>query len=164
MARQSNLDPGRLIVEVSRSQTVTHTNPVELIWTSDQLVTEAATYATHNKHNRRTSMPWAGFEPAILTIKRPQAYALDRTATGIGSWYITVHHFVVVQQTAIMSLPPQKFAGVSFCYYGCRILNYRIVVVSSGVTFITSLNLAQKLISWYIQTHITWRKHAQTHT
>jgi hypothetical protein len=26
----------------------------------------------------------AGFKPAILTIKRPQTYALDRTAIGIG--------------------------------------------------------------------------------
>jgi hypothetical protein len=30
-------------------------------------------------------MPLAGFEPAILTIERPQVYALDRTATGIGT-------------------------------------------------------------------------------
>ena len=29
-------------------------------------------------------MPSAGFEPAILAIERPQTYALDRTATGIG--------------------------------------------------------------------------------
>jgi hypothetical protein len=29
-------------------------------------------------------MPSAGFEPAIPVIKRPQTYALDRTATGIG--------------------------------------------------------------------------------
>ena len=30
-------------------------------------------------------MPSAGFEPAILEIKRVQTYALDDTATGIGS-------------------------------------------------------------------------------
>jgi len=28
-------------------------------------------------------MPSVGFEPAIPAIKLPQAYALDRTATGI---------------------------------------------------------------------------------
>ena len=39
----------------------------------------------HNKHNRRTSMTSAGFEPAILAGKRRQAYALNRTATGIGT-------------------------------------------------------------------------------
>jgi hypothetical protein len=30
---------------------------------------------------RQTSMPRAGFEPAIPATKRPQTYALDRAAT-----------------------------------------------------------------------------------
>jgi hypothetical protein len=29
-------------------------------------------------------MPWAGFEPATQATKRPQTYALDSAATGIG--------------------------------------------------------------------------------
>jgi hypothetical protein len=29
-------------------------------------------------------MPWTGFEPAIPSTMRPQTYALDRAATGIG--------------------------------------------------------------------------------
>jgi hypothetical protein len=29
-------------------------------------------------------MPSAGYEPAIPATKRPQTYALDRAATGIG--------------------------------------------------------------------------------
>jgi hypothetical protein len=33
---------------------------------------------------RQTSMPPVGFEPAIPARARPQTYALDRTATGIG--------------------------------------------------------------------------------
>jgi hypothetical protein len=72
--------------EVSRSYTIrhTHTQLVGLFWTSDQLVVEAATYTTHNKHKRRISMPSAGFEPAIPVIERPQTYGLNRTATGIG--------------------------------------------------------------------------------
>ena len=37
---------------------------------------------THDTHNRQTSMPPAGFEPTISAGKRPQTYALDRTATG----------------------------------------------------------------------------------
>jgi hypothetical protein len=51
---------------------------------SAQLVAETATYTTHNKHTRRTSIPSAGFEPAIPLIKRLQTYALDVKATGIG--------------------------------------------------------------------------------
>ena len=39
---------------------------------------------THNTHNRQTSIPPGGFEPTISAGKRPQAYALDRAATGTG--------------------------------------------------------------------------------
>jgi len=38
----------------------------------------------HNTHNRKTSMLAAGFEPVTPGSERPQTYALDRTATGIG--------------------------------------------------------------------------------
>jgi hypothetical protein len=56
---------GRLIVEVSRPPTIihtraharTHTRTVRLLWTSDQLVAEAATYTTRNKHKRHISTP-----------------------------------------------------------------------------------------------------------
>jgi hypothetical protein len=33
-------------------------------------------------------MPSVGFEPAIPAIERPQIYALDRTAIGIGNFAI----------------------------------------------------------------------------
>ena len=42
---------------------------------------------THNTHNRHTSMLPAGFEPAIPASEWPQTHALDRAATGIGSWF-----------------------------------------------------------------------------
>ena len=38
----------------------------------------------HNTHKRQTSLPLAGFEPAIPTGERPQTHALDRPATGMG--------------------------------------------------------------------------------
>jgi hypothetical protein len=50
---------------------------------SDQLVAEAGNDTTHNKHNRQTSMPSAGFEPSLPAIKRLQNHILDRTETGI---------------------------------------------------------------------------------
>jgi hypothetical protein len=40
---------------------------------------------THNTHNRRTSMPSVGFEPAIPANERPQIHAIDRAATGTGT-------------------------------------------------------------------------------
>ena len=39
---------------------------------------------THNTHNRQISMPPVGFEPTISASERPQTFALDRVATGIG--------------------------------------------------------------------------------
>jgi len=57
----------------------------ELLWTSNQFVAEAVTCTTNNRHKRQTSTPPAGFETAIQAIEGPQTYALDRTATWIGS-------------------------------------------------------------------------------
>jgi hypothetical protein len=41
---------------------------------------------THNTQKRQTSMPPAGFEPAIPASERPQTHALDSAVTGIG-WF-----------------------------------------------------------------------------
>jgi len=38
----------------------------------------------HNTHKRQTSMPPAWFEPTIPASERPQTYALESAATGIG--------------------------------------------------------------------------------
>jgi len=50
MAQQPKSDLGRLIAVVFRSQTIRRTSahPTGLLWTSDQLAVEAATYTTHN--------------------------------------------------------------------------------------------------------------------
>jgi hypothetical protein len=40
---------------------------------------------TTYKHEGKTSMPSAGFEPATPATKRLQTYVLDRAATGIGN-------------------------------------------------------------------------------
>jgi hypothetical protein len=47
---QSNTGLGGLIVNISRSVTIRQILQVGLLSTSDQLVSEAATYKTHNKH------------------------------------------------------------------------------------------------------------------
>jgi len=53
-ARQPLMGQGFLIVEASRSHSDTP-HSVGHLWTSDQLVAEADTYTTHNKHKRGTS-------------------------------------------------------------------------------------------------------------
>ena len=84
LAKQSPVGQGLLIHEVSRSHTVRHSTTGMTPLKSDQLIAEAATYITHNEHNRRTSIPSEGFEPPIPAIKQPQTNAIDHTATAIG--------------------------------------------------------------------------------
>jgi hypothetical protein len=54
---------------------------------------------TQTLYNRQISMPPVGFEPPIPASARPQAYALDGVATGIGVnivlGLIHVHQFGV---------------------------------------------------------------------
>ena len=67
----------------------THTRaraPVGTRWTSNQLVTVAATYTTHFKLNRRISMLRVELESAYPRINRSQTNSLDGTATGIDLW------------------------------------------------------------------------------
>ena len=54
---------------------------------------KVATCTTHSKRRRRTSMPSAGFEPAIPAIKRSHTYSLKRTATRIGIRHISIHYY-----------------------------------------------------------------------
>jgi hypothetical protein len=61
-------------------------------------VAEVATYTTHNEQNGETSMISAGYEPAIPAIKRPQTYALDGRATGIGVYF---YHKCIFNQLSI---------------------------------------------------------------
>jgi hypothetical protein len=51
---------------------------------------------THNKHKRHKSMPPVGFEPTIPASPRPQTYALDGAATGIGS--ICIYSYKVLME------------------------------------------------------------------
>jgi hypothetical protein len=48
---------------------------------------------THNNHNRQTTMPPVRFETTISAGERPQTYALDRAAAGIGKFCSTVPKF-----------------------------------------------------------------------
>ena len=65
----------------------THTHPVELFWTSHQLVSEVATYKTH-KQNRRIFMMSAGFELATPLNEWLSICALDYTATRVGGFVL----------------------------------------------------------------------------
>jgi hypothetical protein len=84
--------PPRL--HVSRSHTIRHTHAhtqtqtrsVGLICNEWSVLWSDCYCTTHNKHNRRTSMPSVRYEPTSPAIKRTQTYVLDPTATGIGQY------------------------------------------------------------------------------
>jgi hypothetical protein len=70
--------------------TLKHTpHSAGILWTRDRPVAETSTWQHTNTHKRQTSMPPLGFEPTIPESARPQTYALDRAATGIGSFHST---------------------------------------------------------------------------
>jgi hypothetical protein len=54
VTQQPKFGFGRSSFEIFKSQTIRRTQPVGLSWKSDQLVSQAAPYTTHNKHKRRT--------------------------------------------------------------------------------------------------------------
>ena len=97
MAQQPHSGLNRFTAAVSRS----YTQPVGLLWTSDQLVAEAATRTIHNKQMKRKSVPSAGFELATPATERPQTYALDRTALRINILYLIIrlHNLNVLHES-----------------------------------------------------------------
>ena len=75
------------------TQLYTHTQPVGLLWTSDQPIAVAATYTTHKKQTRRISMPSGKFEPAITAVKW--------LWTALTAWRITTHHYAWLLITSL---------------------------------------------------------------
>ena len=86
---------------------------------------------THNTHNRQTSMPPAGFEPAIPTTERPQTHALYRAATGI---FKDNMHLKFLFLDSSWNLDPGVFDGLSAWVTVCVVLCFIslvLLVVSS---------------------------------
>ena len=73
VVQQPNSCPGSFIFGVLGSHTIRLNHSVEFLRTIDQLTTQAATYITHDKHNRRKSTPSARIQTAIRAIERLQA-------------------------------------------------------------------------------------------
>ena len=66
----------------------------------------------HNTHKRQTSMPPAGFEPAIPASERPQTHALDRVTTEIGRVVVYATGYPVHVSAALHS-PQTCFCGLT---------------------------------------------------
>jgi hypothetical protein len=72
-----------LIVEVSRFHTIRHSHLAGLLWTTNEPIAGAATYTTHNKHKRQTSVPSTGFKPMTPTIKWLETYTFTAKPPGL---------------------------------------------------------------------------------
>jgi hypothetical protein len=99
MALQPYLSVVLLCVEISWSHTTRHTrqdSSGRVISPSQRPLPTQGN--TTYKHKRQTSIPSAGFEPAILATKRPQTYALDLAVTGISNyfWYSSKFLFLTM--------------------------------------------------------------------
>ena len=46
-------------------------------------------------------MPPVGFEPTISAGEQPQTYALDRAATGTGSYFVRTKHYLLISSPHI---------------------------------------------------------------
>ena len=86
---------------------------------------------THNTHKSHISIPPAGFEPAIPASKRPQAYALDRAATGTANFHYylflfflasTVQHVHKYSRTAQFWVFTQRVVIISYRRFGTTYL------------------------------------------
>jgi hypothetical protein len=70
---------------------------------------------THNTHKKQPYMPPLGFEPAIPATERPQTYALDSAATGIGTgksvpvWFILFVWPTLQRDTCSSGLLPRHW-------------------------------------------------------
>jgi hypothetical protein len=99
---------------VSWSHTYRHT--VGIPCTSDQPVAETSTYT--GQHNRQTSMPSEGFEPATSATMRPQTYASDRAVYPYDNNYKLVTcsgiKLAVIDIQTMLSLSNRN---VKFSYY-----------------------------------------------
>ena len=75
---------------------------VGLLWTSDQPVAETSTWQHATLTRDKKPMPPVGFKPTIPASERPQTYALDCAATGIGEYWLPCATFCRGQSAEIV--------------------------------------------------------------
>ena len=93
----------------THTHTHTHTKPPSRN-PQNEWSTRASGCYLHNtthKHQRRTSLPSAGFEPAFPAMELPQTYALDLTATGIVCVIAYCSHFHPIDNKTQFVVPPR---------------------------------------------------------
>ena len=111
---------GPLIIRVSQSRSFWHTTlgrtPLDE-WSARR---RSFYLTTHNTTKRETSLPPAGFEPAIPASEQPKTHGLDRATTRIGSI-----------RTALAKFWDWKYSG------HCSYLRTPVCTIRSSNNYIT---------------------------
>jgi hypothetical protein len=81
----------------------------------NQRVAETATYTTQNKQMRRTSLPSAGFEPAIPAFKQLQTYALQRRPPGRANWFLLLDYSAKILYESVTD--PKRVTSPTYSYF-----------------------------------------------
>jgi hypothetical protein len=91
------------------THTHTQTHSVGLLWTRDRSVAEISLYLYNTQHLQKDKhpRPCSGFKHAIRASGPPQAYALDRAATGSGS----LPHYIQIHKPQFAENPPLRVKG-----------------------------------------------------
>jgi hypothetical protein len=85
---------------------------------------------THNTHKRQTSMPRAGFEPAIPSSERRHTHTLDRAATVIGlSTHIIAKDYILTITTKYAKI---RVRCNNTCHYDSDPLKTAVGQISGG--------------------------------
>ena len=85
-------------------------------------------------YNRQTFVPPAGFKPAILVSERPQTYALDCSATGIG---FAVPRLEKIPWEWLREITKNRVNR------SCKTFNFKTHLRAQDVTFFTQWSLTQ---------------------
>jgi hypothetical protein len=118
---------GFLIVEASRSHSVTHTitHSVGLLWTSDQPVAQTSTWQ-HPNSQQRDIHASARLEPTIPASERPQIHAIDHADTGMLPGHTAVYPFLphtrwtgIWCRLAVLLVTPELLLSV-FQHHSCN--------------------------------------------
>jgi len=96
IARQSLLGQGLVIVEASRSHSVTRNTRQDSYGRGDQPNAETSTWQQRKLTRQRYIAP-VGLEPAIPASERQQTHAIDRRATGTDFSLSCDQTFFVIQ-------------------------------------------------------------------
>jgi len=110
-----------LVVEILRSHWHTP-HSVGHLWLSDQPDAETSSYKRYKYVMRQTSIPPAGFEPAIRASEQMQTHALDRGATVISSHFtqagwkqVTCQTYEKSRRDRMCAEPIEQYDRWCFC-------------------------------------------------